>query len=79
MYFYTDTIQRRKLVNDTVEPLITHTPRWSPKCMGFQGLWVWRGMLKIDSKKSPKNPKKSGKKLGIIFKDHNSRFVKISI
>ena len=44
-------------IGDTVEPLLTHTPRWSPKCMGYQGLWVRRGMLKIDSKNPKKIPK----------------------
>ena len=42
---------------DTVEPFLTHTPRWSPKCMGYQGLWVRRGMPKIDSKNPKKIPK----------------------
>jgi hypothetical protein len=34
----------------TVEPLITHTPRWTAQGMGYEGLWVSRGMLKIDLK-----------------------------
>ena len=50
----------------TVEPLLTHTPRWSPKSMGYQGLWVRRGMLKIDSNNSQKNTK-NVKKIGDIY------------
>jgi hypothetical protein len=26
----------------TVDSLITHTPRWTPKAMGYEGLWVMR-------------------------------------
>ncbi|KAF8227704.1 hypothetical protein L208DRAFT_1295270, partial [Tricholoma matsutake] len=26
----------------TVEPLITHTPRWMAQGMGYEGLWVMR-------------------------------------
>ena len=55
-------------VTNTGEPLLTHTSRWSPKCMGFQGLWVRRGMLKIDSKNHKKNHKKYGKKSEVYLK-----------
>ncbi|KAF8958104.1 hypothetical protein BDZ97DRAFT_70600 [Flammula alnicola] len=34
----------------TVEPLITHTSRWTAQSMGYQRLWAARGKLKIDSK-----------------------------
>ena len=27
----------------TVEPLLTHTPRWMARAMGYGGLWVMRG------------------------------------
>jgi hypothetical protein len=39
----------------TVEPVITHTPRWMVGAMGYYRLWVLMGMLKIDSKKSRKD------------------------
>jgi len=35
---------------DTVEPLITHTPRWMAELMGYEGLWPLRGVPKIDLK-----------------------------
>ncbi|KAF8811548.1 hypothetical protein BYT27DRAFT_7221402 [Phlegmacium glaucopus] len=38
----------------TVEPVITHTPRWMAQAMGYYRLWVWRGMLKIGSKNHQK-------------------------
>ena len=28
----------------TVEPLLTHTPWWMARAMGYGGLWVMRGM-----------------------------------
>ena len=34
----------------TVEPLITHTPRWMAELMGYEGLWPLGGVLKIDLK-----------------------------
>ena len=52
----------------TVKPLLTHTPRWSPKCMGFPGLWGRRGMLKIDSKNHKKIIKNT-EKINDAFKD----------
>ena len=30
----------------TVEPLLTHTPRWTARAMGYEGLWANRGMVK---------------------------------
>jgi hypothetical protein len=41
----------------TVELLITHTPPWMAQAMGYYRLWVSKGVLKIESKKSPKNRK----------------------
>ena len=38
----------------TVEPLLTHTPRWTARAMGYEGLWANRGMVKIDSKNREK-------------------------
>ena len=38
----------------TVEPLIMHTPRWAAQGMHYEGLCVWRGMLKIGSKNHQK-------------------------
>jgi hypothetical protein len=38
----------------TVEPLITHTSRWTAESMGYEGLWIVRGVLKIDSKNHKK-------------------------
>jgi len=29
----------------TVEPLISHTPRWIARAMGYERLWVLRGQL----------------------------------
>ena len=54
------------MIIDTGEPLLTHTSRWSPKCMGFQGLWVRRGYAKNRLKKSQKNLKKYEKKEMIL-------------
>jgi len=34
----------------TVEPVITHTPRWMAEAMGYYGSWLSRGGLKIDLK-----------------------------
>jgi len=34
----------------TAEPPITHTLLWTGQAMGYQGLWLCRGMLKIDSR-----------------------------
>ena len=39
----------------TVEPLITHTPRWTAQTMPYEGLWLYRGRLKIDLKIRSKN------------------------
>ena len=39
----------------------SNPPRWSPKCMGYQGLWGRRGMLKIDSKNRKKIAKNTEK------------------
>ena len=30
----------------TVEPLLTHTHWWTAQAMGYEGLWVKRGMAK---------------------------------
>ena len=48
-------------LQNTVEPLLTHTFRWIAQGMPYEGLCVQRGMLKIDSKnhqKIRKNQKK---------------------
>jgi hypothetical protein len=37
-----------QLKTSIVEPLLTHTPRWTPKGMRYEGLCVRRGILKID-------------------------------
>ena len=34
----------------TVEPVITHTPRWMAQAMGYYRSWLSRGGLKIDLK-----------------------------
>ena len=54
-------------------------PSVESKMYGFSEVMGLEGYAKNRFKKSPKNPKKSGKNLRIIFKDHNSRFVKIAI
>ncbi|SRR6266446_2897464 len=38
----------------TVEPLITHTDRWTGQGMGYQRVWVWGGVPKIELKKLEK-------------------------
>ena len=43
----------------TVEPLITHTPRWTAQGMRYEGLCVWRGMI-------TKSWKKIRKKLDVL-------------
>ncbi|KAH9484772.1 hypothetical protein JR316_0001674 [Psilocybe cubensis] len=40
----------RDVFIDTVEPLLTHTSRWTAQGMGYQGLWVSGGMLKTGLK-----------------------------
>ena len=37
------------LVTATVEPVLTHTSRWKAWAMGYEGLWVNTGLLKISS------------------------------
>jgi hypothetical protein len=37
-------------LSSTVEPVLTHTPRWMAQAMGYYRLWLSRGGLKIDSK-----------------------------
>jgi len=32
----------------TVEPLLTHTPRWTARAMGYERLWANRGMVKFE-------------------------------
>jgi RNase H-like domain found in reverse transcriptase len=49
-----------------VGTLLTHTHRWTVQSMGFQGLWVSGGWLKIAFKKSQKNQKKSEKNILLI-------------
>jgi hypothetical protein len=39
-----------KSVVCTVKPLVTHTSRWTPQAIGYEGLWVGRGILKMGSK-----------------------------
>jgi hypothetical protein len=34
----------------TVDSLLTHTLRWTPRAMGFEGVWGLRIVLKIDTK-----------------------------
>ncbi|KIK04088.1 hypothetical protein K443DRAFT_43559, partial [Laccaria amethystina LaAM-08-1] len=41
----------------TVRLLIIHTPPWMTQAMGYYRLWVSKGVLKIESRKSPKNHK----------------------
>ena len=41
---YTVLITFRHIIMYTVEPLLTHTPRWMARAMGYGGLWVMRGM-----------------------------------
>ena len=38
----------------TVEPVLTHTPRWTVRAMGYYRSWVSTGMLIIDSKNHEK-------------------------
>jgi hypothetical protein len=38
--------------------------------MGYEGLWVWRGMLKIDSKNCGKFVKNCRKNLGLPTPEH---------
>jgi hypothetical protein len=44
-----------KIDYSTVEPLITHTPRWMAQGMGYEGLWPLGGVLRIDSENHRKN------------------------
>ena len=39
---------------NTVETVITNTPRWMAQGMGYDRLCVTRGMLKIDAKNHKK-------------------------
>jgi len=34
--------------SDTVEPLVTHTHRWTAQAMGYEWVWLCRGVLTID-------------------------------
>lgn len=45
----------------TVEPVITHTSRWTAKSMGYWRLWDMGGRQKKASKNHKKNHKKSQK------------------
>jgi hypothetical protein len=47
-------------VGYTVDSLMTHTPRWTPQAMGYEGVWGLRNVLKI-------GPKKSGKFSNMYF------------
>ena len=42
------------IIISTVEPLVTHTPRWTAQGMRYEGLCIWRGMLKIGLKNHQK-------------------------
>jgi len=33
---------------DAVEPILTHTCRWTPLCMGYGRLWVIRGQFGVN-------------------------------
>src|ERR1700674_4680045 len=35
----------------TVEPLVTHTPRWTTQGMGYRGLWLWRSVPENNNNK----------------------------
>jgi hypothetical protein len=46
----------------TVDSLLTHTPRWTPKAMGYEGLlcqWVMRGNLNFWCKITIRWPQKA--------------------
>jgi len=32
----------------TVEPLLTHTPQWTARAMGYERLWANRGMVNFE-------------------------------
>ena len=57
----------------TVGTLLTHTHRWTVQSMGFQGLWVSGGWLKIAFKKSQKNQKKSEKNSALYITNLNNK------
>ena len=52
---------------NTVDTPITHSPRWTPQGIVFQGLWVWGGRLKKAFEKLQKNWEKSDKILDYVF------------
>ena len=54
----------------TVGTLLTHTHRWTVQSMGFQGLWVWGGKLKIEFKNGKKKSEKNGKSSVFITKPY---------
>jgi hypothetical protein len=58
----------------TVEPLVTHTSRWTPQAMGYEGLWVGRGMLKMGSKNHQKIVKNCRKYLGLLTRAKSCYF-----
>jgi hypothetical protein len=51
---------------DTVNSLITHTPRWTLQAMGYEGVWGLRMVLKMGPKKSGKIGKNQ-KKISNVF------------
>ena len=40
--------QAKDSLSNTVEPLLTHTPRWTARAMGYERLWANRGMVKFE-------------------------------
>jgi len=43
LHAQSDVLTQPSHSNSTVEPLISHTPRWIARAMGYERLWVLRG------------------------------------
>lgn len=57
---------RGVILTATVGTFTTHTHRWTVQSMGFPGLWIWRGKLKIAIMKSDsRNQKENRQKFHI--------------
>jgi hypothetical protein len=57
----------KKLKMNTVDSLITHTPRWTAQGMGYEGVWALRAEPKISFKKLRKNQKKLEEKFCVFI------------
>ena len=64
---WVDLRKRPAAASITVGTLLTHTHRWTVQSMGFEGLWVLRGWLKIEFKKSQKKSEKIRKNRNYVY------------